>query len=106
MLECSVMSDSCYPMDCSPRGSPAHGISQARLQEWVVIFFSGGFYQLRDGTHISGIAVGYFVAEPPGNTPPLFFCFVLFNFLTIQLILDVSPKFQRSCSYDTNPVAL
>ena len=29
-----------------------------------------------------------------------------FNLLTIQLILDLSPKFQCSCSYGTNPVAL
>ena len=29
-----------------------------------------------------------------------------FNLLTIQLILDLSPKFQCSCSYDTDPVAL
>ena len=28
------------PMDCSPPGSPAHGISQARVLEWVAIAFS------------------------------------------------------------------
>ena len=28
------------PMDCSPPGSSAHGISQARLLEWVAIAFS------------------------------------------------------------------
>ena len=27
----------CYPMDCSPPGSSVHGISQARILEWVVI---------------------------------------------------------------------
>ena len=30
----------CDPMDCSPPGSPAHGISQARVLEWVAIAFS------------------------------------------------------------------
>ena len=25
----------CDPMDCSPPGSSAHGISQARILEWV-----------------------------------------------------------------------
>ena len=28
----------CNPMDCSPPGSSVHGISQARILEWVVIF--------------------------------------------------------------------
>ena len=26
------------PMDCSPSGSSVHGISQAKLLEWVAIF--------------------------------------------------------------------
>ena len=30
------------PIDCSPTGSSAHGISQARILEWVVINFSIG----------------------------------------------------------------
>ena len=28
-------------MDCSPPGSSIHGIFQARIPEWVAIFFSG-----------------------------------------------------------------
>ena len=32
----------CYPVDCSPPGSSAHGILQARILEWVAISFSGG----------------------------------------------------------------
>ena len=28
------------PMDCSPPGSPVHGIFQARIQEWVAIAIS------------------------------------------------------------------
>ena len=32
----------CDPMDCSPPGSSAHGIPQARIQEWVAIAFSRG----------------------------------------------------------------
>ena len=31
---------SCDPMDCSLPGSPVHGISQARILEWVAIPFS------------------------------------------------------------------
>ena len=30
----------CNPMDCSPPGSPVHGIFQARIMEWVAISFS------------------------------------------------------------------
>ena len=30
----------CNPMDCSPPGSTVHGISQARILQWVAISFS------------------------------------------------------------------
>ena len=29
----------CNPMDCSPPGSSVHVISQAKILEWVAIFF-------------------------------------------------------------------
>ena len=32
----------CNPMDCSPPSSSVHGISQARILEWVAISFSRG----------------------------------------------------------------
>ena len=35
----------CDPMDCSPPGSPVHGISQARILELVAISFSRGSSQ-------------------------------------------------------------
>ena len=42
--ECVLISQSCLtlcaPMDCSPPGSPVHGILQARTLEWVAIPFS------------------------------------------------------------------
>ena len=31
----------CNPMDCSLPDSSVHGILQARILEWVAIFFSG-----------------------------------------------------------------
>ena len=37
-----AQSDSCDPMDCSPPGSSVHGISQARILEWVAFLFSRG----------------------------------------------------------------
>ena len=43
----------CDPMDCSLPGSSLHGISQARILEWVTISFSKGFSQPRDRTLVS-----------------------------------------------------
>ena len=40
----------CNPMDYSPSGSSVHGISQARILEWVAIPFSRGSSQPRDQT--------------------------------------------------------
>ena len=36
---CSVVSNSCDPMNCSPPGSSVHEISQARVLEWAGISF-------------------------------------------------------------------
>ena len=44
------------PMDCSPPGSSVHGISQARILEWVAIPFSRGSSQPRDRTHVSCVS--------------------------------------------------
>ena len=43
------------PMDCSPPGSPVHGISQPRALEWVAISSSRVSSQSRDQTYISCI---------------------------------------------------
>ena len=43
----------CNPMDCSSPGSSIHGISQARMMEWVAIFFCRGSLWPRDRTCIS-----------------------------------------------------
>ena len=67
MCAYSVMSNSWDPMDCSPPGSSTHGISQARILEWLAIPFSRGSFQSRDQTHISCIAGRFFTTEPPGK---------------------------------------
>ena len=38
----------CNTMDCSPSGSSAQGIFQARILEWVAISFTKGSSQPRD----------------------------------------------------------
>ena len=52
LITCSVMSDSYNYMDCRPSDT-IHGISQAKVLEWVAIFSSRGSSQPRDGTHVS-----------------------------------------------------
>ena len=57
----------CDPVNCSPPGSSVQGISQARILEWVAIYFSRGSPQLRDQTQVSCIAGRFFTTEPPGK---------------------------------------
>ena len=46
----------CNLIDCSPPGSSVHGISQARILEWVAIAFFRGSSWPKDRTHISCIS--------------------------------------------------
>ena len=50
----------CEPMNYSPRDSSVHGILQARILEWVAIFFSRGSSQTRNQTHVSCIVGRFF----------------------------------------------
>ena len=50
----------CDPIDCSLPGSSAHGISKARILEWVAIPFSRESSQARDETQVSCIASSFF----------------------------------------------
>ena len=43
----------CNPMDCGPSGFFVHGISQARIPEWVAISCSSGAFRLKDQTCVS-----------------------------------------------------
>ena len=61
---CLTLVDS---MDCGLPGSSVHGISQARILEWVAISFSRGSSQPRDQTCDSCIAAGCFTAETAGK---------------------------------------
>ena len=44
VLSHSVVSDTFYPMDCSPPGASVLGILQARILEWVAISSSRGIF--------------------------------------------------------------
>ena len=50
----------CDPLDCSLQGFSIHGFLQARIQEWVTIFFSRGSSQPRDRTQVSCIVGRHF----------------------------------------------
>ena len=52
-------------MDYSLPGPSVHGISQARVLEWVAIFFSSRDLGIRPTS--PAIADEFFIAEPPGR---------------------------------------
>ena len=52
----------CSPKNCSPPGSSVHGMSKARILEWVAMPSSRGSSQSRDRTHIS--CIGRWVLYP------------------------------------------
>ena len=61
----------CNPMDCSLPGSSGHGILQARILEWVAIYFFRGSTWLGEIQPTSlaspALAGGFFTTEPPGK---------------------------------------
>ena len=74
--ECSVMSNSCDPMDCSPPGSSVHEISQARILEYFLQYFLQYWKPLpspgdppNPGIEPESPALtgGFFTTVPPGN---------------------------------------
>ena len=52
----SVVSDSLWPRGLEPTSFSVHGISQARVREWVAIAFSRGSSWPRSQTRVSRIA--------------------------------------------------
>ena len=66
----------CDPMDCSPPGSSIHGISQARVLEWVSMPSSRGYSQPRDRPCVSCLAGRFFTTELAGK--PMNVCVYLY----------------------------
>ena len=58
------------PKECRLPGASVHGISQARILEWVASSSSRGPSRYRDQAHISCVAGGFFTTESSGK--PLF----------------------------------
>ena len=59
-VSCSVGSDSLRPMNCSPPGSPVHGIFQARILGRVAISYCRGASLSRAQTQFFSIAGRFF----------------------------------------------
>ena len=82
-VSCSSCLTLCDPMNCSPPGSPVHGILQARVLAWVAIF---SFRDLPDpGIKPASPASSgrFFTAEPPGK--PIRVVFILRTAMSINL---------------------
>ena len=91
----------CKPMDCSPPGSCVHGISQARILEWVAISCFRGSSWPSDWIQVSYIAGRFFTTEPPGNTSfnhstPVYFYWDI-HFFFIWLWVTIWCLFISSC---------
>ena len=87
----------CNPMDCSPPGSSVHGILQARILEWIAIFFSKGSSRPRDRAQVSCIAGRFFTIWATGEAHIQYVCIyihTLHNFRTILLQL------KKKCNLD------
>ena len=83
------MSDSGDLMDCSPSDSSVHGISQARILEWVAISFFRGSSPPRDQTpvtlivDVSSIAGRFVNIKPPGKPPQ--YQYLLLNLVNFKI---------------------
>ena len=56
MHACSVLSNSCDPMNCNPPGCSLYGIFQARILEWISVFPSKGSSWPKDRTCVSWVS--------------------------------------------------
>jgi len=54
-------------MDCRPLGSSFHGISQARIREWIAILFSKGIFPTQGSNPCLLHWQVVFTTEPPGK---------------------------------------
>ena len=80
------------PMDYSPQGSSVHGISQARILEWVAISCPRRSSWLRDWTLVS-CAAGRFLTKWATREAPFLFItewyFVEWTYLILSMYLPV-----------------
>ena len=105
---CSTL---CDPTDCSLPGSSVHGISQARILEWVAISFSRGIFPTQGwNPHLPHWQADSFPMShlgSPGfrqNIPPRQKCDLSFYMFLFPLILVLvsAPSTCLVCSFRTH----
>ena len=92
----------CDPMDCSPPGSSAHGILQARITEWAAMLSSRGSSQPRDRTCISCLLhwqAGSLPLAPPGKPK---YSIIIFKCSCSFIISIITELFQLFVSIISN----
>ena len=67
----------CDSMDCSPPDSSVHGISQARILEWVAISFSRGSSWPKDRFCVSCVGRWILYHQVPKGKPEVYFTYSL-----------------------------
>ena len=83
-----------WPINCSLQGSPVHGISQARMLEWVAISFSRGSSEPRDQAYVFCIGRWILYHWATREAPHIwahfffFFCKVVYEYNWISSIAD------------------
>ena len=98
----------CSPMDCSPPGSPVHGILQARILEWVAVPSSKGLFPTQGlNPRLVGLLLwqaGSLPLAPPGK--PFFINDQIVNisgfakwFFLLLLLLLSPPNSSSSSSF-------
>ena len=91
----------CDPMDCSPPGSFVHGVSQARILEWVAITFSHVNY-----TSVKNKTKHYFASRlmlcPLGS--PWLSCLTSLPLSPVYLVITSSKRRSLSPQYKTLPL--
>ena len=100
-----VVSDSLWPHGHNLLGSSVHGIFQARVLEWVAIFFSRGSSWPRDRTWVSCIAGRHFTIWATWEAPPWLnltrYCQITVQFMLVPVVYKSS-----SCSILSSAMVL
>ena len=78
-------------MDCSPPGSSVHGISQARILEWIAIFSPRASSPPRDQTCLSCLAGGFLTTEPPRKPFGVYISSLLQSTVSLYILRVIFP---------------
>ena len=91
------MSDSCEPMDCGATGSSVHGISQAKLLEWLPFPSPRDLPNPGIKTTSPALADRFFTTESPGK--PLYMHIVFYSLFWASLVYSTK---ESTCNVREN----